>query len=511
MKDSGHLEAGQRRRRGSLFMGGLSPRELYLVLSLVTLSFILLASPRSFGTSSDPYLLGVQAFEQGRLTEALQLFQQAAHLHPHDARVANALGNTWLTLNQPSQARQEYLRAIALDTRLFAARKNLGILEYHQGHFPAAERQLAVVTQALPQDAVAWRFLGLSLEAGNRPQDAVVPLQKALTLESVNGQEETRWALARVFIETQKPDQAIVTLQAGLPDAKDKAGLYDLLGWLYQETHHSNEAAEAYRQAILADPKRPEAYLQLSWLYAQFRHFDAGIQTLREGMRFVPDPASLKLQLGTIMVMGGHEQESVPVLQDVIATEPHNPAGYTTLIINYTLLSPSYDQPLQIAEQALKECPGNYLIHYLYAGLLFRQHRQDLAQPDSAALVRRIRAELRESIRLNSDFQHSHYDLARLDFELSNYPAAEHEALAALRVDKDFSEARYLLGRVYKKEGRKQEGKEQIAQVEQQHIDDIHQVELEGEALLAKQAAATGSPVPVLSRTTGAEPGSAMK
>jgi tetratricopeptide (TPR) repeat protein len=514
--------------------------------------------------------LGVQAFEQGKVAEALQLFQQAAQLRPQDARVANALGNSWLTLNQPSKARQEYLRAIALDPRLVAARKNLGILEYHQGHFPAAERQLSGVTHVLPRDAVAWRFLGLSLAASRRPKDALVPLQRSLALDPGNAaarldlarveaeagateaarsdyqqlvgnpaleatsqksvglalaamgdtgdaipqfrfilerspsDEEVTWALAQAYTEAHQPDQAIATLQSGLSSAKNKVDFYSLLGWIYQQTNHFNEAGEAYRQAILTEPKRPEAYLQLSWLYAGSRHFDAAATTLREGLRFVPDPFSLKLQLGTILVLGGHEREAVPVLQDVIAAQPHNPAGYTTLIINYTLLEPSYDRPLQIAEKAVKECPDNYLTHYLYAGLLFRKHRQALGQPGSAAMVQRIKSELMESIRLNSDFTHSHYDLARLELEASDYPAAEREALAALHADKDFSDARYLLGRIYMKEGRRKEGAAEIGQVEQQHIEEIHHTESMGRALLTEQAAATGSRVPVLSSATDA-------
>jgi tetratricopeptide (TPR) repeat protein len=547
-------------------MRGATSRETTLALCLLALSFILSNPRRTWGLSSDPYPLGVQAFEQGRVTEALQLFQQAARLHPQDARVSNALGNTWLTLNQPSKARQEYRRAITLDPRLWAARKNLGILEYQQGHFLVAARQFVSVTQVVPRDAVAWRFLGLSLEASKRNQEALAPLQKALALEPGNAavrldlarveaetgateaalsdyrrlvgnpalepgsqksvglglaakgeaadaisqfqfilardpsDEEVTWALAQEYMKAQQPDQAIATLKAGLANARDKAGFYDFLGWIYQQTNHANEAGEAYRQAIVDDPKRPEAYLQLSWLYAEFRHFDDAAETLREGLRFVPEPFNLKLQLGTILVWGGHEREAVPVLQEVIAAQPHNPAGYTTLIINYTLLDPSYDRPLQIAEKALKECPDNYLTHYLYAGVLFRQHRQDLGQPGSAAIVQRIKSELLASTRLNSDFPHSYYDLARVEFETGDYPAAEREALAALHADRDFTDARYLLGRIYKKEGRKKEGDAEIVQVEQQHLEEIRQVESVGQALLAQQAAATGSRVPVLAK-----------
>ncbi|MGH7868229.1 MAG: tetratricopeptide repeat protein, partial [Candidatus Dormibacteraceae bacterium] len=402
MKDPKHLEISRQRTLLGTFMLSTRPQGFKLALRLIALGFVLLIPCGAFGLSSDPYHLGVEAFERGKVAEALQFFQRAARLHPQDARVANALGNTWFTLNQPSMARQEYLRAIALDPALVAARKNLGILEYQQADFPAAERQLATVTHELPQDAVAWRFLGLSLSASQRPRDALAALRRSLTLEPGNAaarldlarveaesgateaalsdyrqlvrnpalggnrqksvglalaamgdaadaisqlrfilernpsDEQVTWALARAYAKAQQPNQAIATLQAVLSSAKDKVDFYNLLGWIYQQTNRANEAGETYRKAILADPKHPEAYLQLSLLYAEFRHFDEAATTLREGLRFVPDPSGLKLQLGTILVLGGHEREAVPVLQDVIAAEPHNPAGYTTLIINYT-------------------------------------------------------------------------------------------------------------------------------------------------------------------------------
>jgi tetratricopeptide (TPR) repeat protein len=532
---------------------------IFTVLILILLAFAPGISGEILAQRSDPYREGIQAFQQGNAAEALQLFQQAAQLRPHDARVANALGNTWLTLNQPGRARQEYMRALTLDPKLAAARKNLGILEYQQDHFSTAQRQLEAATQALPQDAVAWRFLGLSLAGERRPKEARVTFERAIELMPENaearldlarveaqsgereaaladyrrlvrnvgldpggqksiglaladlgdhadaisqfqfvlekrpGDDETSLALAQNYAQAQQPEQAIATVQRSLPNASDKCAFYTLLGWINQQNGHSNEAAEAYRQAILADPKRPEAYLQLSWLYAEYRHFDDGAKTLREGLRFVPDPFSLKLQLATILTLGGHEPEAEPVLQEVIAADPHNPAGYTTLVITYTLLDPSYVRALEIAEKAVKQCPESYLTHYLYAGLLFRMHRQDFAQSTPPALVQRIRSELMDSIRLNPDFPHSSYDLARVDFETGRYPAAEREAQAALRADKEFSEARYLLGRIYIKEGRKEEGQAEMARVEQQHVDDIHQVEAMGQALLAQQAAATGS------------------
>jgi tetratricopeptide (TPR) repeat protein len=511
------------------------------------------------GQESDPYATGIQAFQRGNATEALQLFERAAQVYPHDARVANALGNAWQALHYPSKAREEYLRALSLDPKLDAAKKNLGIQEFQQKDLPAAAHHLASVTQTSPRDAVAWCFLGLTLEAQHDPRDAMAAFARSLAIndsdaavrldlasvEAASGytlaaisdyhrltqdsglevgaqeavgiglerlndvpgaisqfqfirarhpsSEAAVLALARLYAQNHQPDEALSTLESALSAVEDKASLYALIGTIDQQYGRSDAAAKAYREAILADPKRPEPYLQLSSLYLDFRHFDAAATTLREGIRFVAEPDDLKLQLGTTLVMGGREQDAIPVLREVISSRPHNPAAYTTLVIAYTMLDPSDARALDVAEQALKMCPPNYLTYYLHAGLLYRIHRENFAQSTSPVVVRLIKSEMNESIHLNPNFPHSFYDLARVEFETGNYPASEREARAALAADKDFMEARYLLGRIYLKEGRTADGHAEMARVEHEHMDEIREVESMGQVLLAQQAAALGS------------------
>ncbi len=505
------------------------------------------------------------------MAEALTYFQETARLRPRDARVANALGNTWFALNQPSQAAQEYRRAIQLDPRLAAAHKNLGILEYQQGKFVEAQQALEQATRLTPADPVAWRFLGVALAAGGRPAEAVAPLRRSLeiaphnatvrlslaraeadageteaaradyrllmrdaaldtrdqaavgtglltlgdaedaeaqlsfALEHSPADDDLDLALARAQLAAQHPDQAASTVEVALSTAKDKAPLYDLLGWIQQQNHHPTEAGESYRQAILADPKDSQPYLQLSWLYAEHRHFEEAEKTLREGLRFVEDPYPVKVQLGTVLVLGGREKEAVPILEDAVAAEPHNPLGYTTLIIADTMVDASYQSPLRAAEAALDNCPDSYLVHYLYAGLLLREHRQDLNQPGMQKVAARIKSELIESIRLNPDFPHSHYDLARMEYDADHFAAAEREAKAALKGDNEFSSARYLLGRTYLKEGRKQEGMAEIAQVDRDHREEIQRIQTVGQSLLAAQAAGTGPGLPASHDNAAAE------
>jgi len=400
-------------------------------------------------------------------------------------------------------------KSLELDPDNASARLDLAQVEAKSGATQGAVADYRQLIRNPALDAESQRSVGLGLTAIGDNQDAISQIR--YVLEHNPEDEELTCALARAYLQIKQPEQAIATLQSSLSAAKHKAGLFTLLGWAYQKANRANEAGEAYREAIQADPRGAEPYLQLSWLYAEFHHFDEAAKTLREGLRFVSDPDSLNLQLGTILVLGGHEQEAVPVLKSFIGAQPHNPAGYTTLIINYTLLAPSYDRPLQIAEKALQECPGDYLIHYLYAGLLFRANRQNLGQPGSEALDEQIRSELIKSVGLNPGFPHSHYDLARLEFETNHPSAAEREALAALRADPDFSDARYLLGRIYMKEGRKQEGAALISQVEEQHINEIDHVESVAQALLTSQAAASAARLPAPDGSQAAASGDTPK
>ena len=400
-------------------------------------------------------------------------------------------------------------RALALEPGNAATRLDLARVEAQCGLKEAALADYRVLEGNPALEADSQKAVGLALAAMGDGADAIAQFQFILGRDPAL--DEIRWALAEEYMKAQQPEQAIATLQAGLATAKDKAGsTISWAGFISRPTARTKRAKPIDRRfwripsVLNLTSNSPGCMRSFIILTMEFKPF-------ARGCVLWPDPLSLKLQLGTILVWGGHEQEAVPVLQEVIAAQPHNPAGYTTLIINYTLLDPSYDRPLQVAEQALKECPDNYLTHYLYAGLLFRKYRQDIGQPGSAAIVERIKSELLESTRLNSDFTHSYYDLARVEFETGNFNAAERDAQAALHADQNFSEARYLLGRIHKKEGRIQEGEAEMAQVAQQHIEEIKQVEAVGQALLAEQAGAAGSHVPVLSSAPEAEPGKTVQ
>jgi len=159
---------------------------------------------------------------------------------------------------------------------------------------------------------------------------------------------------------------------------------------------------------------------------------------------------------------------------------------------------------IDAAQLALQRCPNDYLLHYLHAGLLLRKQREDVK--DSAPQTREnfdaIRSELEESIRLNPDFPHSHYDLARMEFDGREYSKAEQQVKAALVADPQFMSAHYLLGRIYLKQGRSGAGMAEIRMVDRQHREEIQRMQDVGQKLLAQQARGVTTTLPALATDT---------
>lgn len=438
--------------------------------------------------------LGVLEYRQGRFDTAGKILQAATRLSPADPVAWRFLGLALVGSAHSRQAIPPLERSLKLSPGDSATRLDLASAEARAGDGRAALEDYRLLVRDGSLDAHDQAEVGRALLALNDAANAADQL--AFAIQQPSAEAGLALTLAQAEWAANRPEQAVQTIESALPTAHDKTPLYDLEGWIEQQTHNPTRAAEAYRQAILSKPQLAEPYLHLSWLYAEHRHFEESEKTLREGLRFVKEPYALKVQLGTVLVLAGREKEAALVLQQAVASRPHGPLGYTTLIIADTMVDPSYRQPLRAAEAALRDCPDNYLVHYLYAGLLLREHRQDLGQPATRKLADRIKSELLESIRLNPRFPHSHYDLARMDYDAGDYRQAERETLAALAADQSFTSARYLLGRVYLKEGRKQEGMSEIAQVDQAHRQEIQRIEAVGQSLLAAQASGLGSQLP---------------
>ncbi|MBX3422544.1 MAG: tetratricopeptide repeat protein [Pirellulaceae bacterium] len=99
---------------------------------------------------------GKIAHEQGRLDEALELFQKAAALQPRNVEVHNLLGNLLQDLHQQSAAIACYQQAIELEPDYAPAHQNLGVIcaANNQPHEALKHYEAAQASQPSPVNLV---------------------------------------------------------------------------------------------------------------------------------------------------------------------------------------------------------------------------------------------------------------------------------------------------------------------------------------------------------------------
>lgn len=132
--------------------------------------------PSGDGSSSRLAALAEELQQQGRLSEALQAFQQAIAAEPQRATLHCNLGNLWQQLDDQQRAIDCYRRALELDVGCVPARQNLGYLLFNHGRTEEAAEQFDCLLESdssplnrllaagvLPvvydsaDDVVAWR------------------------------------------------------------------------------------------------------------------------------------------------------------------------------------------------------------------------------------------------------------------------------------------------------------------------------------------------------------------
>jgi tetratricopeptide (TPR) repeat protein len=112
----------------------------------------------------------------------------------------------------PAQAREAYLRALALEPGHYGASLNLGRLLHEAGDPAEAERHYRRALASRPGDAIALFNLGVALEDRGAAADALAAYEESLAAEP--GQADAHHNAARLAERLGRPDRAVRHLAA---------------------------------------------------------------------------------------------------------------------------------------------------------------------------------------------------------------------------------------------------------------------------------------------------------
>ncbi len=324
-------------------------------------------------TALQAYDEGLQLARAGNNTQAVTKFEKATEEDPNFAMAFSKLAETYLALHYDDKAEQASRRAVGLSenlpaqdryliqainaritndsTKAIAAYENLTKLNpddseaqsalarlyEKEGRFDEAKKRLAKVLASDPKNTRALRASGrIEIEASN-PQAALEPLNKALSLATLSGNEEEKGSIlffiGAAYQDLDKPADALANFQQSLEIRKkigDQSGIAQSLGQMARvqdRMGQSDAALASYRAALEVTRKIGDKegllsnLINLGKFYHDHGKYDEALKPWNEALllardlRAEPDQALCLNNIGSAYNNKGEYQAALTYFQ----------------------------------------------------------------------------------------------------------------------------------------------------------------------------------------------------
>lgn len=193
------------------------------------------------------YDLGMSAYFAKNYSEAIAYFYRATKVAPDEPKIWNALGSTYMAVEEFRKAEEAFLRAIQADPTFSEAKMNLGILYFRMKDY----------------------------------KRAVENLKEAISNETFDKKHIAFYHLAKVYKEMGETDKYMEFLR--------KATAYNPLfieaqlelGSAYMDNKDYEKAEKLYQSLLSNNIKNPEIYLSLAKVYYETKRFDKAKDMIR--------------------------------------------------------------------------------------------------------------------------------------------------------------------------------------------------------------------------------------
>jgi tetratricopeptide (TPR) repeat protein len=156
------------------------------------------------------FVLARAELANGQAKLALASAERAVALDPADPDAHALRGLVLVELRRAPDALAAAEHALALDADSAFAAKVRTLALQGQGRFAEADREVAGLLRADPQDPIAWRLLGASQLRSGKPRDALVSFGEALRIDPRD--EASRVGLAEALKARSLPYRWFVQL-----------------------------------------------------------------------------------------------------------------------------------------------------------------------------------------------------------------------------------------------------------------------------------------------------------
>ena len=288
--------------------------------------------------------LGILLMQLNDPQGALEHLEKAAALKPDHVRAQLYYGRALALTGQPERAEKQYQTVLRLDPKLAIAQYDLGQLYLQQKRYQEALGSFQRALGLDPALSQAQLGMALALEGLKDGVNAVAHFEQYLAAHPDD--LETRFHLARLYLEQGKNAQAYDGLQAVYRAKPDTPGLAAALGDVCALLKEFSESEKYYRQALLAAPADPDLHRALGQTLLEEAKLTEAEGEFRMALKSNPRSREAGQGLATSLYLQKRYPEAIPLLE-VLARTPDPPP-----ILIFALAS-SYDN-LHVLQKALE-------------------------------------------------------------------------------------------------------------------------------------------------------------
>lgn len=260
------------------------------------LAYFLTAERIAPGDVVSSYGIALACMNMNRLEEAEARLSAILKQKPTHAYSHHGLGYLRMQQGRFDEARDYFLRALALDPEIAEARTNLELIQ--TGAARAFPELLAVKARLESEPAnveLRLRVAGL-LTTVLRPNEAATQYQKVL--EQQPGEPRALTGLGTLAAREGKTDEAITLLERALAADGKHGEARVQLGAVLELLGRAAEARQQYETAVQTRPELAEAWASLGLLEAKTGRMGAAAAALERAASLRPDHAEFQMRAG---------------------------------------------------------------------------------------------------------------------------------------------------------------------------------------------------------------------
>lgn len=271
-------------------------------------------------------------FEQGRLREAREGYEELCRRCPEDPAAWHMLGVVFGSLGDADSAVRCASRTTQLAPSVPAGYRNLGHFLLQLGRAAEAEASFRKAVSLAPGQAADHANLGVALATLGRHAEAIDCYTRAAALNAAD--PVVRFNMAAAWHALGRWSEAIRHYEQALQLAPHEPRYLAGLASALRDSGRDEQALGVWLRLVQSVPDDVDALLNIGSIYRKYGRLAEAHQIYERAVQLAPTDTSPSMYLGLTQLDLGNNDKAVQCFEDVLARDPHNAEAQYNLALS---------------------------------------------------------------------------------------------------------------------------------------------------------------------------------